>query len=138
VYFHSSHFLLSALFSFLFCLNIVFGNASINSASVAMSQVCIPHFSFSNFYSLHTVCFQVIKSSIPAFTLAFSIILLHKVYTNAHYFGVFLVIIGLATATYGGIPLSSDYTKINSDHLINLISLNDVIKPCHSFPLLLN
>lgn len=74
------------LFSMLFCMNIVVGNLSINFTSVAMSQV--------------------IRSSIPGFTMLLSYQILGKTFSSAHVFTVGLVIVGVALATYGDLEFT--------------------------------
>ena len=70
----------------LFCMNIVVGNLSINFTSVAMSQV--------------------IRSSIPGFTMLLSYQLLSKTFSTAHILTVGLVIVGVALATYGDLEFT--------------------------------
>eukprot|EP01095_Lingulamoeba_sp_RSL-Kostka_P010976 TRINITY_DN404_c0_g1_i1.p1 TRINITY_DN404_c0_g1~~TRINITY_DN404_c0_g1_i1.p1 ORF type:complete len:350 (-),score=71.11 TRINITY_DN404_c0_g1_i1:187-1236(-) len=70
-----------ALFSGLFCANIVVGNLGIRYATVALSQV--------------------IRAIIPGVTMILSILILSKKYTRNHVIAISIVVIGVSLATYG-------------------------------------
>lgn len=70
------------LFSVLFCSNVMVGNIGLRYVSVSLVQV--------------------VRSIIPAITMVLSVLILKKTYSDKLYFiSVFLVIVGVALASYG-------------------------------------